>query len=250
MGKRTKMLRVARYRPERAPTPYFDEYEVPYADDTVVLDALNHIKDDIDGSLSFRWSCRMGVCGSCGMMVNGEPRLTCAAFLREFPARSAIVVEPLQYFPVIRDLVVDMSDFLDKLKEVKPWMIRAEEKAVEAGEYLQTPEEIDVYTQFSGCINCMLCYSACPVVGQDPEFLGPAAIALAHRYNLDSRDEGRAERREVLGQETGVWDCTFVGACTEVCPKDVDPAAAIQRSKVEAATHGLQALVWPFGRRA
>ncbi len=101
MDERTKVLRVARYRPERAPTPYFDEYEVPYADDTVVLDALNHIKDDIDGSLSFRWSCRMGVCGSCGMMVNGEPRLTCAAFLREFPARSAIVVEPLQYFPVI-----------------------------------------------------------------------------------------------------------------------------------------------------
>ena len=249
MDGRTKVLRVARYRPEHASAPYFDEYEVPYGDDTVVLDALNPIKDDIDGSLSFRWSCRMGVCGSCGTMVNGEPRLTCAAFLREFPERS-IVVEPLQYFPVIRDLVVDMSDFLDKLKEVKPWMIRAEEKAVEAGEYLQTPEEIDSYRQFSMCINCMLCYSACPVVGQDPQFLGPAAIALAHRYNLDSRDEGRAERREALGQERGVWDCTFVGACTEVCPKDVDPAAAIQRSKVDAATHGLQALLWPFGSRA
>jgi fumarate reductase iron-sulfur subunit len=99
------------------------------------------------------------------------------------------------------------------------------------------------------CINCMLCFSACPVYGQDPEFLGPAVIALAHRYNLDSRDQGQAERQGVLEVNNGIWDCTFVGECTVVCPKDVDPAAAIQRSKVSTATRTLRAVVWPFGGR-
>ena len=249
MAEETTTLRVTRYRPERGPDPYFDDFEVPYRDDMVVLDALNHIKDDIDGSLTYRWSCRMGVCGSCGMMVNGVPRLTCSTYLREFhPER--VVVEPLENFPVIRDLVVDISDFLEKLKEVKPWVIREEEGSVEEGEYLQTPEEVDRYKQFSMCINCMLCYSACPVYAQDPEFLGPAAIALASRYNLDSRDQGRSERDEVLGVDTGIWDCTFVGECTVVCPKDVDPAAAIQRTKVSTTTRGMLAAVWPHqGRR-
>jgi fumarate reductase iron-sulfur subunit len=242
----TKMtLKVARYRPERAPEPFFDEFDVPYREDMVVLDALNHIKDEIDGSLTYRWSCRMGVCGSCGMMVNGVPRLTCSTFLREFRSEP-VVVEPLAHFPVIRDLVVDMTDFLEKVKEVKPWLIR-EEAPVEDGEYLQTPEEVDRYKQFSMCINCMLCYSACPVYAQDPEFLGPAAIALGHRYNLDSRDQGRSQRDEVLGVDSGIWDCTFVGECSVVCPKDVDPAAAIQRTKVSTTTRGMLAAVWPFG---
>ena len=241
-------LRVARYRPEHASEPYFDEYDVPASDDTVVLDALNHIKDHIDGSLAYRWSCRMGVCGSCGMMVNGVPRLTCSTFVREFGSEP-IVVEPLQYFPVIRDLVVDMSDFLEKLPMVKPWIIRKQEGPVEEGEYLQTPEEVDAYKQFSMCINCMLCFAACPVYGQDPEFLGPAVIALAHRYNLDARDQGRDERQGILELNNGIWDCTFVGECTVVCPKDVDPAAAIQRSKVSTATRTLRAVVWPFGGR-
>jgi fumarate reductase iron-sulfur subunit len=248
MTKETAALRVARYRPEHASQPYFDEYEVPYREDMVVLDALNHIKDEIDGSLAYRWSCRMGVCGSCGMMVNGVPQLTCSTFVRDYRPEH-IVVEPLRYFPVVRDLVVDMTDFLEKLKEVKPWIIRDEEKPVEAGEYLQTPEEVDRYKQFSMCINCMLCFAACPVYGQDPEFLGPAVIALAHRYNLDSRDEGPAERRGALEVDSGIWDCTFVGECTVVCPKDVDPAAAIQRSKVSTTTRMLRSVVWPFGGR-
>jgi fumarate reductase iron-sulfur subunit len=248
MAERTMTLRVARYRPEHGPDPYFDEFEVPYREDMVVLDALNHIKDDLDGSLAYRWSCRMGVCGSCGMMVNGVPRLTCSTFLREFDSEP-IVVEPLENFPVIRDLVIDMSDFLEKLKEVKPWVIREKEVPVEDGEYLQTPEEVDRYKQFSMCINCMLCYSACPVYGQDPEFLGPAVIALARRYDLDSRDQGRAQRSEVLGVDWGIWDCTFVGECSAVCPKDVDPAAAIQRTKVSTTSREMLSLVWPFETR-
>ena len=240
-------LRVSRYRPDRAPTPYVESYEVPYDEDTVVLDALNAIKDETDGSLSFRWSCRMGVCGSCGMMVNGEPRLSCAAFLRDL-APGPVTVAPLRYFPVVRDLVVDMEDFLEKLREVRPWLIREDETRDEPGARRQTPAQADAYRQFSMCINCMLCYSACPVYGQDSEFIGPAAIALAHRYDMDSRDQGRDERREVLGQDVGVWACTFVGECTEVCPKNVDPAAAIQRSKLDLAIRGWRT-VWPHGGR-
>jgi fumarate reductase iron-sulfur subunit len=140
-----------------------------------------------------------------------------------------------------------MSDFMEKLPQVKPWIIRDEEGRIEAGEYLQTPDEVDRYKQFSMCINCMLCYSACPVYGQDQEFLGPAVIALAHRYNLDSRDEGREERDEVLGVDWGVWDCTFVGECTVVCPKHVDPAEAIQRTKVATTTRTMLQAIWPFG---
>ena len=119
------------------------------------------------------------------MTVNGEPKLTCATFLADY-APGPVRVEPLRNFPVIRDLVVDLGDFMQKLVRVKPWIVRAVEKTVEEGEYLQTPEELDEYKQFSMCINCMLCYSACPIYGLDPLFIGPAAIALAQRYNLDS----------------------------------------------------------------
>src|SRR5947208_13318911 len=133
-------LEVTRYNPAHDEKPRPDTYEVPLRKEWVVLDALNYIKDHLDGSLSFRWSCRMGVCGSCGMMVNGVPRLTCAAFLREFYPNS-IRVEPLANFPVERDLVITMDDFMAKLKSVKPWIVRDDVNATAAGEYLQTPAE-------------------------------------------------------------------------------------------------------------
>jgi fumarate reductase iron-sulfur subunit len=245
MAEPTMEIKVARYRPEHEPLPYYDQYEIPYREDMVVLDALNYIKDELYGSVTYRWSCRMGVCGSCGMMVNYKPRLTCSTFLREFFPKP-IVVQPLENFPVIRDLVVDVTDFMDKLKEVMPWIVRENEEPVEQGEYLQTPEEVDRYRQFSMCINCTLCYSACPVYAKDQEFLGPAVLALAHRYTLDSRDQGRDEREKAIAVDRGIWDCTFVGECSVVCPKDVDPAAAIQRSKVAATTRKKQWMAWPF----
>ena len=141
---------------------------------------------------SHRWSCRMGVCGSCGMLVNGRPVLTCAAFVRNY--EGTIRVEPLSNFPIVRDLVVELDSFIEKIQSVKPWIIRKIEKDLSEGEYRQSPEQLDEFKQFSMCINCALCYAACPVLANEPEFVGPAAIALAHRYNLDSRDEGNAER--------------------------------------------------------
>jgi fumarate reductase iron-sulfur subunit len=121
--------------------------------------------------------------------------------------------------------------------------------SVDDGEYLQTPEELEAYKQFSMCINCMLCYAACPVYGLDPDFIGPAAIALAERYDLDSRDRGARERLDVLIEHEGVWGCTFVGECTRVCPKHVDPAGAIQRYKLKAAKQSVMAFLLPRGAR-
>ena len=239
-------LQVARYRPEQESEITFDEHEVPCPRDWVILDALNHIKDRLDGTLSYRWSCRMGICGSCGMTVNGEPKLTCATFLADY-APGPIRVEPLRNFPVIRDLIVDIGDFMRKLVRVQPWIVRQAERPLGEGEYRQTPEELEEYRQFSMCINCMLCYSACPIYGLDPKFIGPAAIALAQRYNLDNRDEGAAERMAVLSEHEGIWGCTFVGQCTQVCPKHVDPAGAIQRYKLTAAVESMKSFFMPRG---
>ena len=147
------LLDVFRYFPDGEEEPRFQRYEVPFREEWVVLDALNYIKDQVDGSLTFRWSCRMGVCGSCGMMVNGEPKLTCAAFLKDYHP-DPIRVEPLANFPVVRDLVVNQDDFMEKLRDVKAWLIPKEEKSIDDGEYLQTPAELARYKQYSMCINC------------------------------------------------------------------------------------------------
>ncbi|WP_433685266.1 succinate dehydrogenase/fumarate reductase iron-sulfur subunit [Nocardia sp. CA-119907] len=241
-------LQVARYRPDRDDEPAFQPYEVPLRKEWTVLDGLNYIKDYLDGTVSYRWSCRMGICGSCGMTVNGDPQLSCATFLTDY-APGPVRVEPLRNFPVIRDLVIEISDFMHKLTAVEPWLIRNEHRPLDEGEYLQTPSEMDDYKKYSMCINCMLCYSACPVFALEPEFIGPAAIALAQRYNLDSRDEGAADRHDVLASAEGVWSCTFVGECTTACPKGVDPAGAIQRYKLTAATQSLRDFLMPWRAR-
>src|SRR5215467_10894602 len=141
-------LQVTRYRPEQDAEPTVQEYQVPLRKDWAVLDGLNYIKDHQDGTLSYRWSCRMGICGSCGMTVNGEPQLSCATFLTDY-APGPVRVEPLRNFPVVRDLVVDIDDFMAKLPTVKPWIVRDVDSPVEDGEYLQTPDELDEYKQYS-----------------------------------------------------------------------------------------------------
>jgi fumarate reductase iron-sulfur subunit len=243
---KTITLEVFRYHPDSDDGPRFQSYDVPFHDDWVVLDALNWIKDQADGTLSYRWSCRMGVCGSCGMMVNGEPKLTCAAFIKNYYP-SSIRVEPLSNFAVERDLIVTMDDFMAKLKSVDPYIVREDVNRTDGGEYRQTPAQLAHYKQFSMCINCMLCYAACPVSGHDPDFVGPAALALGHRYNKDSRDEGGTQRLEKMMEHEGVWGCTFVGECSEVCPKNVDPAGAIQQSKADAAKHFFKRFFVPKG---
>ena len=253
MSEPTVVIEVQRYRPERQAEPVWERFEVPLRREWMVLDALNWIKERLDGTLSYRWACRMGVCGSCGMTVDGEPTLTCAKRLgeaRESGATRTIRVEALRGFPVVRDLVVDIRDFLAKLRRVQPWLVREEERPLAAGEHLQTPAQLADYKQYSMCINCLLCYSACPIYRLEPDFVGPAALALAQRYNLDSRDQGAERRMEELSRHEGIWACTFVGECTTVCPKGVDPAGAIQRYKLAAAADWFESVLLPWGRRA
>ena len=231
---RTIEIEVLRYNPEQDTEPHFQTFQVPFTHDTSVLQGLQYIKDYLDGSLTFRWSCRMAICGSCGKMVNGVPELSCHTFLRDYyPGK--VRIEPLNHFPVQRDLAIDQTDFFNrKLPSVKPYVMPKEERPLSAGTYVQTPGQFHKYYQYSQCINCLLCYAACPQYGLKPEFTGPAALALLHRYNADSRDRGWQERADILNAEDGVWGCTLVGYCSEVCPKGVDPAHAINQNKVNS----------------
>lgn len=247
---RTCYVDISRYDPERGDQyPTMQRVQVPYDDSTSVLDVLQYVKEQVDSSLSYRWSCRMAICGSCGVMVNGIPKLGCKDFVRDYVAHKgvgrdhaandapALTIEPLAHFTGERDLVVNMDEFLTHLEAVKPYIIDPASRPnnPSAATHSQTPAQLARYQQFANCINCGLCYAACPQFGLNPEFVGPAALALAHRYNLDSRDHGKHERMQVLNTHDGVWSCTFVGFCSDVCPKGVDPAAAVNQGKVESA---------------
>ncbi|MDU7647224.1 MAG: succinate dehydrogenase/fumarate reductase iron-sulfur subunit [Klebsiella michiganensis] len=209
-------VEVVRYNPEVDIAPHSAFYEVPYDEQTSLLDALGYIKDNLAPDLSYRWSCRMAICGSCGMMVNKVPKLACKTFLREYT--KGIKVEALANFPIERDLVVDMTHFIESLEAIKPYII-GNPRTPDQGPNTQTPAQMAKYHQFSGCINCGL--------------------------NEDSRDHGKKERMAQLNGQNGVWTCTFVGYCSEVCPKHVDPAAAIQQGKVESSKDFLIATLKP-----
>ncbi len=236
----TIRIQLERYRPEEDSEPWQQTVEVPYHRDTSVLDALNYIKDHVDPSLSYRWSCRMAICGSCGVMINDEPRLGCKTFLREYLDAGELRVRAMDNFPIERDLIADIGGLVGHIESVDPFLIVDAERPLSEGENLQTPLQLERYEAFSECINCGLCYAACPQFGRNPQFLGPAAITLAQRYNLDSRDDGTPRRLAYLNAEEGVWSCTFVGYCSEVCPKAVDPAAAINQGKVSSTLDFVQ----------
>lgn len=236
---------ILRYDPEAEEEPRYETYTVPCREEWVVLDALTYIKDEIDPSLAFRWSCHMAVCGSCGMQVNDKPTLSCKAFLKDFPDK--VKVEPLANFPIERDLVIVMDDFMEKLQAGKPWIIPAEERTLDDGPYQQTPAQLEAFKTHTLCINCMLCYSACPVYALNRDFVGPAALTLMYRYNADSRDGGVDERRDIFAGHDGVWECSFVGACSDVCPKHVEPATALQLGKMDSAVDYFTSFVMPRG---
>lgn len=227
-------LRIQRYNPEKE-TIFFEEHNVPYTEDFTVLDALNHIKDKTGASLAYRWACRMGICGSCGAIVNGKPLLMCSTFCRDL--KQPIRIRPLANFPVIKDLVVDTDDAMDKFRYAMPYTKIQKQHISPTEETLQTPDQLKKLKAASQCIKCMLCYSACPVYGLNKDFVGPAAGALAERYNKDSRDEMKKKRTESITGDNGVYKCSYIGECSQVCPKNVDPAAALQKLKVAGIFH-------------
>jgi fumarate reductase iron-sulfur subunit len=245
----TIQVECLRYDPQVDTAPRWQSWRIPFSEEMSVLQGLQYIKDHLDGSLTFRWSCRMAVCGSCGMLINGVPALSCQTFLRDYAA-GGVRVEPLTHFPIVRDLVIDQSDFLAKLQSVKPYLLPQAPRALAEGPRRQTPAQMDEYYQYSQCINCLLCYAACPQYGMNAKFTGPAALALLHRYNADSRDAGTAARMEVVNGENGVWGCTLVSYCSEVCPKGVDPARAVNQNKIESTKDYFLNLLRPRGGKA
>jgi succinate dehydrogenase / fumarate reductase iron-sulfur subunit len=222
-----KIYRANRLAGERA---HYDSIEVPVQRWTTVLDALLYAKEYKDASIGIRYSCRMASCGSCGMKINGIPRLACYTKVSELEG-STITVEPLANFPHIRDLVTDFSQFFAHHRDMQPY-IQNEQADIKdmnkLSEFMQSPEDLDKFLQFSYCIKCGLCYSACPTVATDTKFPGPQALSQAYRYFIDNRDTAGKERTKIVDDRHGIWRCHFAGSCSSVCPKGVDPALGIQ----------------------
>jgi succinate dehydrogenase / fumarate reductase iron-sulfur subunit len=233
-------FKVQRYDPEKDPRPHMQQFTVPTKRGMTILDGLIYIKENLDSTLAFRTSCRMGICGSCGMLINNYPRLACHTQIEECHS-PVITVKPLPNAAVIKDLAADLLPMFDRHKQIKPFIIRPdeEEMAKPLREYKQLPEEVEAYEQFSYCIKCGICVAACPTAASDPKFLGPQALGQCYRYSADSRDGGAGERMEIADSNHGAWRCHLAGACSEACPKGVDPALAIQLLKRKMATRSL-----------
>jgi succinate dehydrogenase / fumarate reductase iron-sulfur subunit len=232
MPERTVNFHVRRYNPERDRTPYSQTFVVPVREGMTVLEGLHYIKENLDASLAWRYSCRMGICGSCGMLLNGRPTLACNTQILEI-AGTDLAVGPLPNFKILRDLVPDLQPMFDKHRALRPFITRPDQNEIDdpQGEFYQTPEQLEEYLQFSYCIKCGCCMAACPTLATDSLYLGPMPLAAAQRYNRDTRDGGRLARNQQAGSSHGAFRCHYAGECSRVCPKGVDPAKAIQHLK-------------------
>jgi succinate dehydrogenase / fumarate reductase, iron-sulfur subunit len=230
MSEQRIKLKVYRENRSQKTGSHYDTFEVPYKKWTTVLDALLYVKSYMDPSVAIRYSCRMASCGSCGMKINGIPKLACYTKISELET-STIKCEPLSNFPIIRDLVTDFSLFFTHHKDMQPYIQSKDNLETDTNKgtfsFYQSPEDVDKYLQFSYCIKCGLCYSACPTVGTDLKFPGPQALAQQYRYFADTRDESK-NRLDIVDDRHGIWRCHFAGSCSKVCPKGVDPALGIQ----------------------
>jgi succinate dehydrogenase / fumarate reductase iron-sulfur subunit len=220
-------FRIKRYDPDVDVKPHFEEYALDLEPTDRVLDGLNEIKWQQDGTLTYRRSCAHGVCGSDAMRINGRNYLACKTLMKEFGRK--ITVEPLIGFTVIKDLVVDMDQFFASYKAVKPYLIAGDAPASE--ERLQTPEQLDRYDEATKCILCAACTTSCPITWTNESFVGPAAIVNAARFIYDSRDEGAPERLRILNTQSGVWRCRTIFNCTEACPRDIKVTNIIEDVK-------------------
>ena len=240
-------FRIQRFDPEVDEAPYHQEYSLQVPEGMTVLEALLRIQAEQDGSLAFRYACRGAVCGSCAMMINGREALACRTQVRGLldgertvyqeserekvavaPHESPVVtVEPLRSLTVIKDLVVDMDPFLEKVRAVEPWL-QPEGPDPERERQVE-PEVWEAAEPYTNCILCACCHSVCPVAEADPEYLGPAALAKNYRFLADVRDVADAERVARVNDEQGVWGCDMVFNCVEICPKGVPPTKGIGR---------------------
>jgi succinate dehydrogenase / fumarate reductase iron-sulfur subunit len=228
------IFRVRRFNPERDERPRWQDFKIDVKPGMTVLDGLHEIKANHDSTLALRYSCRMGVCGSCAMLINGKPSLACNTQILDL-SHKMILVAPLPNFNIIKDLVPDLMPMLEKHISLSPFIIREDEKEMQnpSSEYYQSPEELVRYLQFAYCIKCGACMAACPTLATDDFYLGPMPLAQSQRYNADTRDGGFGKRKVSSGDSHGAFRCHYGGECSNVCPKGVDPARAIQILKRE-----------------
>ena len=233
-GSNTKQVtfHLRRFEPGKDAEPHWEDHSIEVTPGMTVLDGLWKVKELSAPSLAWRSSCRMGICGSCGMLINGRPRLACNTQVSELGS-DIVAVAPLPNFDIIKDLVPDLRPMFETHREMLPYLLRDDtaEQEDPTREYRQTPHELEQYLQFSYCIKCGCCMAACPTVATDARYSGPMPLGQAHRYDSDTRDAGFGRRRDVLSGGSGPWRCHFAGECSQVCPKGVDPAKAIQLMK-------------------
>ncbi len=226
-------LKVFRYNPEVDKKPHYEVYDLEADPTDRVLDLLEYVKGNYDGTLSFRRSCAHGICGSDGMRINGRNRLACKVLVKDL-GTSRIVVEPLMGLRVIKDLIVDMEPFFAHYRSVMPYLVNDEPPPKQ--ERLQSIEERERFDDTTKCILCACCTTSCPSFWANENYVGPAAIVVAHRFIFDSRDRAAAERLRILSDQFGVYRCHTIFNCTDACPREIQVTKAIGEVKRAIAT--------------
>jgi succinate dehydrogenase / fumarate reductase iron-sulfur subunit len=232
-------LKIQRYNPETEKGG-LETYTVQAEETATLLDVLDVVKDEVDGSLSYRKSCRMAVCGSCGMRMNGAAVLACKTPMKPIVDRGEVpIISPMGNLPVIKDLVVDMGPFWEKFRAIKPYLDDGGEDPP-VREWRVQQHQLDQIMKEALCIQCGCCVSECNSMEADPDFLGPAALAKAARFVYDIRDRGGKQRLELYNSYHGVWDCTRCYFCNQRCPKGVDPRDAIAKVGARIYQEGMR----------
>lgn len=228
---------IYRFDPDSDSKPRMQDFDVEVRpDEHMLLDVILRIKNEQDDSLALRKSCREGICGSDAININGRNGLACVTPLRNL--KGTVVLRPLPTFPVIRDLVVDMTQFYKQYWSVKPYLINHEPPPEK--ERLQSPEERESLNGLYECILCACCSSQCPSYWWNPDkFVGPAGLLNAYRFIADSRDQATEERLDDLNDAYRVFRCRTIMNCTEVCPKNLEPSRAIERIRLAMVNHSL-----------
>jgi succinate dehydrogenase / fumarate reductase iron-sulfur subunit len=220
-------ISIKRFNPEVDRKPHWETYPVQMEETDKVLDAIHEVKWHHDGTLALRRSCVHGVCGSDAMVINGTNALACTTLIKD--AGSKITVEPIRGLPVIKDLVVDMEPFFAQYRSVLPYLISTTDPGYK--ERHQSQEDRERFDDTTKCILCAACTTSCPIYWGNSSYVGPAAIVNAHRFIFDSRDEGSAERLDILNERSGVWRCRTAFNCSEACPRDIKVTQAIEEVK-------------------
>jgi succinate dehydrogenase iron-sulfur subunit len=220
-------LRILRYDPEHDTKPHQESYRVRAEPMDRVLDLLHKVKDEQDGTLTFRRSCGHGVCGSDAMLINGRNQLACKVLAEDVGPK--VTIEPIRGLSVLKDLIVDMDPFLEDYRSVLPFLIN--DSGEPDKERRQSQEDRHRYDDTTKCILCAACTTSCPVFWGDGGYVGPAAIVNAHRFIFDSRDEAGTERMKILSEKTGVFRCRTTFNCTDACPRGIQVTKAIQEVK-------------------